>query len=393
MRRMGSRAWCGWAAALVWLAGCAAPKPAVPPDASVFEDRLFAPPSVPIGAEGLFSASPAMRRYVAERIAPAIRRRDAHEVLLEQLYERGMLRLEYDAEYTRNAHEAFEARMGNCLSLVIMTAAFAREVGLQVRFQEVPQVTTWDRAGDLYFAVGHVNLVLGVGPGSGAGRWSSSNGERWLVVDFLPGQDLGRQRARTIGEERIRAMYMNNRAAEALKAGDLDNAYWWTRVAFAADASYANTFNTLGVVYRRHGHSAAAERALRHALALDADNVHAMGNLAALLEHTGRGTEAAALRAALKKREAVQPFELYAQGAQALREGDWRRARTLFERGLAQFSDSHEFHFGLAVAHLQLGDAARAREHLQQALENSSTRLQRAVYARKLEGLKALVVQ
>lgn len=389
MKRMWARAWYGWAAALAWLAGCAAP--AVQPDASVFEDRLFAPPSVPIGADGLFSASPEMRRYVAERITPAIRHRDAHEVLLEQLYERGMLRLEYDAEYTRNAHEAFEARMGNCLSLVIMTAAFAREVGLQVRFQEVPQVTTWDRAGDLVFAVGHVNLVLG--PGTGGGRWSASNGQRWLIVDFLPGQDLGRQRARTIGEERIRAMFMNNRAAEALKRGELDNAYWWARGAFAADASYANTFNTLGVVYRRHGHVAAAERALRQALALDADHVHALGNLAALLEHTGRGAEAVALRAALKKREAVQPFELYAQGMQALREGDWRRARTLFERGLEEVNDNHEFHFGLAVAHLQLGDAARAREHLQRALENSSTRLQRSVYARKLEGLKALVVQ
>jgi hypothetical protein len=30
---------------------------------------------------------------------------------------------------TRNAAEAFEARQGNCLSLVIMTGAFARRWG------------------------------------------------------------------------------------------------------------------------------------------------------------------------------------------------------------------------------------------------------------------------
>jgi transglutaminase-like putative cysteine protease len=54
---------------------------------------------------------------------------------VQALYQPDQIRLEYDAAVTRNAAQAFEARTGNCLSLVIMTAALARELGLTVRYQ------------------------------------------------------------------------------------------------------------------------------------------------------------------------------------------------------------------------------------------------------------------
>jgi transglutaminase-like putative cysteine protease len=51
--------------------------------------------------------------------------------------------LEYDAEETLNASEAFDRKSGNCLSLVLMTAAMARELGLDVRFQNVRMDDSW----------------------------------------------------------------------------------------------------------------------------------------------------------------------------------------------------------------------------------------------------------
>jgi hypothetical protein len=41
--------------------------------------------------------------------------------------------IEYDSTVTRTAAQTYAARAGNCLSLVIMTAAFAEELGLRVR--------------------------------------------------------------------------------------------------------------------------------------------------------------------------------------------------------------------------------------------------------------------
>ena len=59
------------------------------------------------------------------------------------LYKRQKLGLEYDATSTRTASEAYAARAGNCLSLVIMTSAFAKALGLPVYYQRVFVDESW----------------------------------------------------------------------------------------------------------------------------------------------------------------------------------------------------------------------------------------------------------
>jgi hypothetical protein len=158
-----------------------------------------------------------MRRYIAERIRPEARGQGARQALVDALHTRARLRLKYEATMTRNAAQAFAARQGNCLSLVIMTGAFARALGLDVTFQEVDVDESWSRAGGMYFASVHVNLVLGQRATS-AGRVFDRVGS--YTVDFLPPEESAGMRAHAIGA----AMYMNNRAAEALVAGRVDDA-------------------------------------------------------------------------------------------------------------------------------------------------------------------------
>src|SRR5204863_7553191 len=133
--------------------------------------------------------------------------------LVEALYSKTQLKLEYDSELTRNAAETFKARAGNCLSLAIMTAAFAKEMGLAVRYQRVLVDDAWSRSGGIYFASLHVNLTLGTTQ-TGVHMLDSQNTP--MTIDFLPGTDLRGRRMRVLQEDTIVAMYMNNRAAEAL---------------------------------------------------------------------------------------------------------------------------------------------------------------------------------
>ena len=71
---------------------------------------------------------PAMRSYLASKQVRTTRMYDRRRQLIDALY-RGDLRLEYDAATTRTAAEAFDARSGNCLALVLMTSAFAKNGG------------------------------------------------------------------------------------------------------------------------------------------------------------------------------------------------------------------------------------------------------------------------
>src|SRR6185369_2810723 len=153
-------------------------------------------------------------------IVPLQRRRGLQRGLIDALYTNGQLKLRYDDEFTRNAAEAFEARAGNCMSLVVMTSAFAKRAGMPVRFQSVQIDPSWGRRGDLYVTFGHVNVSLGralVGAPGEIGR------PDWLTIDFLPSSELRGQRAEMVDEETLVAMYMNNKAAEALAANRLDD--------------------------------------------------------------------------------------------------------------------------------------------------------------------------
>lgn len=365
--------------------GCATPpRPAVA-HAALFDDAAFGPPSVRIDPAEVIALSPAMRRHLHEVLLPAIGRHPAHTGLVDQLYTQGQLQLAYDAEMTRNASEAFDARAGNCLSLVLMTAAFARELGLQVRFQSVLADEGWAREGNLVMVIDHVNISLGR---RATGIGMSTMSTEWLTVDFLPSADLRRQHAWSIDESRVIAMYMNNKAAEALAAGRTDDAYAWVRAALAQDAGFGNAYNTLGVVYLRRGLAPRAAVALEQALALDGGNVHALGNLVQVLHALGRQDEARSLAARLERLQPDTPFGQHELGLAALQRGDLAAARRLFERALRDGGDYHEFHHALAQVLARQGDAGGAARQLELAARSSGTRRLQALYAGKLQRLR-----
>jgi len=371
------------------LGACSTLAPPVVVAPALFDDASFAPASVRISAADVLALSLPMRAVMKSEITPALRGRDPRRALVEALAREGGLRLDYDAQSTRTAAEAFEARAGNCLSLVLMTAAFAREAGLPVRFQKVRVDDTWARSEGLVFAIGHINLALGRPTGR---LHADAHAPEWIGVDFYPGQDMNRQRYDVLSEARVLALYMNNKAAEALAAGQVDDAYWWARAAIEQDPSLSGSYNLLGVVYGQRGQAVRAERALREALAIDPDNLHAMGNQVGALRRLGREPEARSLAAELHRRQPVAPFAAFDEGLALLRDGHYGAAEALFVKELGRTAQYHEVHFWLAVAQFNLGARASALQHLKTALDNSTTRQQQAMYAAKLEHLKALGV-
>ena len=382
MRRLAS-----WLAILATalLAACAAPPPApVPPD-GLFADRLFGAPSTPVGVGGLFDLTPAMRTYLdSPGFARHLRARGMERGLLDALYSKTDLMLEYDASVTRTAAQTYAARAGNCLSLVIMTSAFAQALDMTVRYQSVQVDETWSRNGALYLMSSHVNIVLG--HRAKAAYESSAN--RDYVVDFLPSKDAATFRARELTQDDIATMYMNNRAVETLVQNRLDDAYWWARAAVAAHPANVTAYNTLGVVYQRHGNPALAEGAYRAALARDPDNVIVMQNLGPMLAALGRNAEAQDMARRVARLEPVAPFQDFDRGMAAYEGGDYRTARDLFERGVRRTPYDDALHFWLAVTLLRLGDAPAARDQLALAVDTSTRIDDRRRYAAKLTHLK-----
>ncbi len=372
------------------LAACAGPQRLPPPPAAeLFNDSLFVPPSQPIDGDAIFALDDQMRRYLERELRP--RMRDGRQrSLVEALNQHGALRLEYDAARTRSASEAFAARAGNCLSLVLMTAAFAKELDMPVTYNSAIIDEAWSRSGNLYLVSGHVNITLGRRPSN---LRSSYDAEHLLTVDFMPPEELRGLRTREIPERTVVAMYMNNRAAEALVAGKLDEAYWWVREAIQRSSDYLPAYNTLGVVYLRHGQPALAETVLAQVVRQEPSNRPALSNLVNALRAQGRLADAEATAARLAALEPEPPYHFFNLGMAAYRAGDHRAARDWFAKEVSRAGYNHEFHFWLGVAELQLGNLREARRQLQLAMDNSTSRSHRDIYAAKLDRLKAVRTQ
>jgi len=379
-----------WAVLLLCmiLAGCAAapvPQRSLP----LFNDQLFSAAAVSVSADDLFALNDEMRRYLRTEMAEQALVKGSQQALVDALYSKGELRLEYDSAITRNAAQAFAARSGNCLSLVIMTAAFAKELGLPVRYQIALAEEAWGRSGDVHFFIGHVNLTLGRPQNHVPTRRSQVD----LTIDFLPPIEIRGLRTQNISEETIVAMYMNNRAAELFTEGQLNDAYWWARAAIRQDPGFLASYITLGAIYRRHGNPAEAENVLAHALEREPANTRVMSNLIPVLNDLGRVAESKNLARKLEQLEPDPPFSFFNRGMAAMQNRDYNAAKDLFAKEVDRAPYFHEFHFWLAAACLGLGETERARKELTIAMEISSTRKDQAMYAAKLARINAYRVQ
>jgi Flp pilus assembly protein TadD len=375
------------AAIAVALAGCA-----TSPDASTkaatndfFRDELFAPPTEKIDAKAIFVVNDAMRRYLRTDIGHQLRMKGKQQGLYDALYAKSQLKLEYDAVKTLTAAEAFEARNGNCLSLVILTAALAKELDVPVYFHRVFADDTWSRVGGIHFASGHVVVTLGRIP---TAYRAVSQISDFLTIDFVPLSPTHRIHSYGVGEETIVAMYMNNRAAETLSLGNTTGAYWWARESIIQDPTFMSPYNTLGVIYKRVGNLAAAENVLKHVLVHEPKNLQALSNLMLVLDESGRREDAQRVRTQLANLQPDPPFRALSLGMQAMRDGDFRGAKTLFNREVSVNYYSSEAHYWLANALLALGETKAARAHLDIAAQSSTNRRDADIYQAKLAKLK-----
>ena len=109
------RHWTTLVLSLLLAACAAAPTQSVKPlDVSLFHDALFTSPPQRVDAADVFALSEEMQRFVKSDMMRLIRNKGSQHGLFEALYDKGMLKLEYDAVKTRNASQAFAESAGNC---------------------------------------------------------------------------------------------------------------------------------------------------------------------------------------------------------------------------------------------------------------------------------------
>ena len=185
-----------------------------------------------VGEDQILAVSPDMVRFLDSYVDRNANSFVKLHQLLYAIINEGSFGLEYD-DRTRTAAQTFAERRGNCLSFSNMFVAMARDVGLNVGYQEVDIPPDWSFDNDVYVLNRHVNVHVELG-------FTGEHVVDFNIDDFRAGYDR-----RVIPDSRAFAHYYNNMGAEHMLAGDraialacfrkaiLDNdpsfspAWWW----------------------------------------------------------------------------------------------------------------------------------------------------------------------
>ncbi|WP_220743729.1 tetratricopeptide repeat protein [Shewanella colwelliana] len=290
----------------------------------------------------------------------------------------------YQDNMTRVAAETYGDRAGNCLSLVLLTAAMADALDVDVEFQEIEVPPIWDKQGDFYLVNGHINLRLI--PKETNDTFHVS--KQAIQVDFLPERSVRGYAKKQIDKATVMAMFYNNVAAESLVVGDFDKAYSHIKQSLQLKADFVPALNTLAILYRYKGLDDAAETVYKLALGQDEEDMNALFNYAVLLSSQNRLEEWAEVHKTLELARIRNPYYYYDMAQQVYFDRQYDEALTWYKRAVEKANYRHEFYFGLSRAYWATGDEDKAKRNLEKALALTGDEHNKQRYQAKLHAMK-----
>ncbi|MFN2287737.1 MAG: transglutaminase domain-containing protein [Chromatocurvus sp.] len=319
---------------------------------------------------GLLQVDAAMRDFLDQRLPAAAGSQAKVRLILRGILDDG-LRMEYDNLRTLSAPEAFAARAGNCMSFTNLFIALAREAGLRVRYQEVMLPPNWSDGDSTWLYNLHVNAAVDL-PGNAT-----------QIVDFnLENYDSNFPRL-LLSDSAGEARHHNNMGVYWMLRHEPRQSFLHFRRAIELAPRTGHFWTNLGTLYRRQGHIDRAEVAMREAVRRDGEAV-AMSNLAKLYTRYDRSELAAFYEKEVRIFRRKNPYYLYHLAQEAYAAGNAALAKQHAADAIRKHDGDRRFHDLLAMAELELGNAAAARLSLRRALALSDAP-QRDAYQHKLE--------
>ena len=291
------------------------------------------------------------------------------------------LALRYDALATLSAEQAFIQRRANCLSYTMLLVALGREVGIDVRFNEVDVPPIWDlrdETRDGFLMYRHINARV------------ESSVTRFLIVDVTPQEYDGNFPQRVISDRQALAQYYNNRAIERLGDGSPEAALPYALRGLSLDEEPAYLWTNLAHLYLRLGQPAAAEAAVRRGLQLDPADSSAYGTVASVYDALKQPSTAARFRRAAERAQQRNPYYHYQLARQSLERGDDLLAYQQMRRAMKLDAHDHRFFFLMGVILARLDQMDLARSSIEVAIQLSSDPQQQSRYRSKLQRLRPL---
>ncbi|MCM2680405.1 tetratricopeptide repeat protein [Echinimonas agarilytica] len=338
-------------------------------------------------AQQIFALSPEIKETLDHKFARY--RHDPHDLMFA--FRKWMtaddgFKVQYDNTTTYTATETFHERAGNCMSLALMTVAFADHLDLSADFLRPDVPLFWEQRDGIETIGDHVNVVV---------RENYQRpyvlGSNAFIVDFTPNNRYQFVKRMKLSRHEAITSFYSNRAAEALSLNQLDLAYSYAWHAIQTSPLDSGIYSLVGVVLRRQGQIDLAERSYRAGMQLDDVDPLLLHNLVYFLRFDERHYEAYLLSLKLEKIKLNSPFVMAREAQSFYEAGDYKQALETYNNAIQRANYIHDLHFGKARVLLALGEYEDAKAELNKAKELSTTRQQASQYSGKIAALNNLL--
>ncbi|RBP49907.1 tetratricopeptide repeat protein [Arenicella xantha] len=289
------------------------------------------------------------------------------------------------SEKTLTAEKALQSMSGNCLSLVLVTDAFAKLSGINIEYQLLEQNPVYSLDNDLLIRSDHMRSVIHgpwVESAEGAFRSNSS-----IRIDYF--QTDGLSYIDQIPSHEKDSMYYSNKAVEYAAERQYNLAFSHAKHALSINPNSLSALNTLGILHRRLGDNVTAESIYQYGSQRHPSKAIFLRNLSTILKSEKRFEELAAVSEEIKKLNSNKLAEFIRAGQEAEQQQDYGVAVLNYRRALAIAPDLHELHLYSAVANFKNGANVSAEKDFFRAIKTAENDPAKKLYEKKLTALQS----
>lgn len=288
---------------------------------------------------------------------------------------------------TYSAEMTMKLNAGNCMSLAVLTTAYAKLLAVDFSYREVNTIPVYEKENNLVLSSSHVQTVL-----YDADFIENPNefyfNKPGIVIDYFP--NANNRVGKTFDEATFLSMYYRNLAADALVDNNLTKAFMFAIKAHNHDKQNIEAINLLAVIHRRAGDDKGAENIYRVGLRIDQSSLALISNYIMLLRKQQRFDEAETYQQRLDVLDDPNPFHWLEQAYIAERSHNINKAIKYYQKALVNAPYLNQAYLGLYNIYLERGDFSKAKVMLKNALEWTYEIEERKQYKYKLYNLAQL---
>ncbi|RJE71244.1 hypothetical protein BGP78_20700 [Pseudoalteromonas sp. MSK9-3] len=371
---------------LAFLSGCTTTKkiPTVPIDpVSLFNHTLFNSQPTP-QVKDIFNLPVTEQNKFFAYHQNALKQGVRQDRVISAYLESKLNSFSYDGA-TLSATQTLNQDQGNCISLAILTQAYANLIGIETSFREVASIPVYKMSGQTLLISNHFNTKL-LAPTEKEEGWISAI-RPGTVIDYFPAQDIYFVDTATVND--LTAKFYANHAADALLNKRFNESYSYIIQAFKNIKDDPELINIAAILHRRAGDSETAKQLFEFALTHNLVSTNLLTSYAALAQENSNYTLVTKLEN-MTNQIAKTPFDIISIAQKAIHKKQYTKAEKLLSELSNEYSYLPEPYFELAKLYYLKNELVQSKAYLSKALSKAEDQKKLGIYQAKLSTLEQI---